>query len=252
MPSFKITVCYDGTEFVGWQRQAAGASVQGLLEEALGVLDGREVAVTGASRTDAGVHALGQVAGFALKRDIDAASLVRALNARLPATLRVLDASLVSPDFHARFDAVSKTYRYRIWNQEVLGPFERTTVWHVPVPPLDVEPMDAAARLFEGRHDFSAFRATGAATTSAERVIFTSRVRTEPTAFGDGRLLTYEVRGDGFLRHMVRTMVGTLLEVGRGRQPASWVSEALASGDRTLVGRTAPATGLFLVAVHYE
>jgi len=253
MPHFKITLTYDGSGFVGWQRQSAGPSVQGVVEDALAVLDGHEVSVMSASRTDAGVHALGQVVGVTLQRDIDARALVKAINARLPETVRAIEAVAVPPAFHARFDASAKTYRYRIWNHEVLDPFERFGVWHVPVPRLDVNAMDAAARLFEGPHDFIAFQATGAVTASTTRRIFSSRVRhVAPLLGGDRSVVEYEVSGDGFLRHMVRTMVGTLIEVGRGRQHPSWVLQVLEQKDRAALGRTAPACGLFLVAVHYE
>ncbi len=253
MPHFKITLAYDGRDYVGWQRQLNGTSVQSIVEDALAVLDGRQVVVMGASRTDAGVHALGQVASATLLRDIEGPALVRALNALLPAGIRVSEAIDVPATFHARFDASAKTYRYRIWNHEILDPLERFGVWHVPSPRLDLDAMDAAARLFEGEHDFIAFQASGAVRTSTERSIFSSRVRSAPAMFGgDRNLVEYEVRGDGFLRHMVRTMVGTLVEVGRGRQDASWVPEVLAEKERANVGQTAPACGLFLVAVHYE
>lgn len=253
MPHFKIILAYDGGAFVGWQRQASGDSIQGLLETALSVFDGRDVVVTGASRTDAGVHALGQVAGFELNREMDPGSVVRALNARLPLAVRVREAVVVPASFHARFNAIAKTYRYRIWNYEVLEPFDRHTTWHIPGPALDVAAMDAAARLFEGRHDFAAFQATGAARASTEREIFSSAVRTHPDRLAEDRqAIVYEVKGEGFLRHMVRTLVGTLVDVGRGRQPVSWVQEVLDSGDRRRVGRTAPASGLFLVRVDYE
>src|SRR3982751_2562708 len=155
MPRFKITLAYDGTDFVGWQRQAAGTSIQGLLEEALRELDGRDVAVTGAGRTDAGVHALGQVAAFSLSRTIAPEALVRAVNARLPDTVRVLAAIEVPATFQPRFGARRKTYRYRIWNGDVISPFECAYAWHVPGA-LDVDAMDAAARAIEGRHDFAA------------------------------------------------------------------------------------------------
>jgi tRNA pseudouridine38-40 synthase len=242
---FKLTVAYDGTTFVGWQRQAEGISVQGVLEAVLAELDGAPVAVTGAGRTDAGVHALGQVAGVSLTRDVDAATVVRAANARLPKTIRVLDAVEVPPSFHARFDATSKVYRYRIWNGEVLNPFERAYVWHVPGPVLDVAAMAAAARLLEGRHDFAAFQTGGQERTSTERVIHSSHVAAEPP------LIVYEIGGSGFLRHMVRSIVGSLVDVGRGRYPASWMHEVLESRTRENAGRTAPSAGLFLVRVEY-
>jgi tRNA pseudouridine38-40 synthase len=245
MPTFKITLAYDGTEFVGWQRQANGMSIQGLLERALGELDGRPVVVTGAGRTDAGVHALGQVAGFSLERTIEREAVVRALNARLPADVRVLSAAEVPPAFHARFDARAKTYRYRIWNADVMSPFERRYAWHV-AGALDVESMDAAARLLEGHHDFAAFRAAGGATHTTDRTMTASRVDRRD------RLVVYEITGDGFLRYMVRAIVGTLVEIGCGRRPAGWMGDVLGWRDRGRAGPTAPPEGLFLVRVDYE
>jgi tRNA pseudouridine38-40 synthase len=245
MPTFKLTLAYDGTGLVGWQRQAKGTSVQGLLEDVLGELDAREVTVAGAGRTDAGVHAHGQVASVSLQRPIDARTLVRALNARLPDAVRVLDATAVSGDFHARFDAVSKTYHYRIWNADVLSPFERAYVWHVPAR-LDFDAMAAAASVFVGQHDFAAFQGSGTSPSSARRTVFVSRVQTDATP-----LVTYEIAGDGFLRHMVRNIAGTLVEIGRGRRPAAWAGEVLASRTRAEAGRTAPAKGLVLMSVSY-
>jgi len=246
MPAFKLTIAYDGAGFVGWQRQASGDSIQGLLEDALALLDGREVAVVGAGRTDSGVHAIGQVASVTLERDIDAPTVVRAVNARLPPTIRVTDAEAVPAAFHARFDPTSKTYRYRIWNGEVMSPFERAYAWHVPAPTLDERAMDEAARVLEGRHDFAAFQAAGADTTGTERTIRSSRITRIAS------LITYEIGGDGFLRHMVRTIVGTLVDVGRGRVAPSVMADVLASRDRALAGRTAPPEGLFLVRVDYD
>lgn len=246
MPRFKLTIAYDGTSFVGWQRQASGTSIQALLEETFAVLEGQPVAVTGAGRTDAGVHALGQVAHVSLQRDINAATVVRALNDHLPPTVRVHDAVEVPATFHARFDASAKRYRYRIWNQPVLSPFERAYTWHIPGPILDVDAMTAAAARLEGRHDFTAFQTAGAETHTTERVVFSSRITAERP------LITYDVRGDGFLRHMVRSIVGTLVEIGRGRYPAEWITEVLLSRDRRRGGRTAPACGLILVGVEYR
>lgn len=245
MPSFRLIISYDGTAFVGWQRQASGESIQGLLEDALAVLDGREVPVAGAGRTDAGVHAISQVASVTLERDIDAATVVRAVNARLPPTIRITDAQEVPPAFHARFDARSKTYRYRVWNGDVMSPFERAYAWHVPAP-LDERVMDDAARLLEGRHDFAAFQAAGTETNGTERTVFRSRIERA------GSLITYEITGDGFLRHMVRAVIGTLVDVGRLRLPPSSIADVLASKDRARAGRTAPPEGLFLVRVDYD
>jgi tRNA pseudouridine38-40 synthase len=245
MQSFKITLAYDGTDFVGWQRQASGASIQGILEDILHKLDVREVAVIGAGRTDAGVHALGQVASFSIDRAIAAGVLVRLLNAQLPGDIRVLSAQEVAPAFHARFDATWKKYRYRIWNEDVISPFERRYAWHV-AGGLDVEAMAAGARLLEGRHDFSAFQAAGSSVCTTERFVSSSRVVSE----GPGPLL-YEISGDGFLRHMVRNIVGTLVEVGRRRRSVEWMAEVLAARCRAQAGPTAPARGLFLAQVEY-
>jgi len=260
MATFKITLAYDGGNFVGWQRQAAGASVQGLIEDALRELDGHDVPVAGAGRTDAGVHALGQVASFVLARSIETEALVRALNVRLPADVRVLSAELAPVDFHARFGAKRKTYRYRICNADVINPFDRRYAWHL-IGPLDVDAMAVAARCLEGRHDFSAFQAAGTAPRTPERLVTLSRIVTfedgttpirdiRSTALG-GALISYEIAGDGFLRHMVRAIVGSLVEIGRGRWPIDRMQDVLASHDRRRAGPTAPAEGLFLVAVEY-
>ena len=175
MPSFRITVAYDGGPFVGWQRQAEGMSIQGLIEDALGELDGRQVAVAGAGRTDAGVHALAQVASFTLVRDTSPDVVLRSLNGKLPPEIRVLSAEEVPASFHARFNATSKRYRYRMWNADVLSPFERAYVWHVSGR-LDLTAMNAAARFVKGRHDFAAFQTVGGAPGPTERVIALSTV----------------------------------------------------------------------------
>jgi tRNA pseudouridine38-40 synthase len=275
MPTFKIVLAYDGTDFVGWQRQASGTSIQGLLEDALRDLDERDVPVVGAGRTDAGVHAIGQVAAFTLARTMAPDALTRAMNARLPESVRVLGAEIVPPTFHVRFGARTKTYRYRIWNGEVINPFERRYAWHV-AGRLDVDAMGAAARLLEGRHDFAAFQATGSSARTTERVITCSTLSTtddtedaEEQSFprvrvdlrvprvlrgGEvrgGRLITYDITGAGFLRHMVRNVVGSLVEVGRRRRPPEWMHGVLASRDRATGGPTAPPEGLFLIAVEY-
>ena len=266
MPTFKIALAYDGTDFVGWQRQANGVSVQGLIEDALRTLDGRDVDVAGAGRTDAGVHALGQVAAFTIARELEPDALVRALNAHLPHAVRVLTAEDALPIFHPRFGARTKTYRYRLWNGDVMSPFERRYAWHVPGP-LDVDAMSAAARLLEGRHDFAAFQATGSSVTTTEREIFSSRIANCGLRIGaafetksaiesairnpHSAILCYEVSGTGFLRHMVRIIVGSLVEIGRGRQPVEWISGVIASRNRTMAGPTAPPEGLFLVRVEY-
>ncbi len=245
MHRYKLTLSYDGTAFVGWQRQAEGVSIQGLVEEALGPLEGAPVAVAGAGRTDAGVHAIGQVASASLSRSIDPGTLTRAMNFRLPSTVRVLEAESVADGFHARFDARSKTYRYRIWNAHVLNPFERDYVWHIPEPSLDVDAMAEAARVLEGEHDFAAFQGAGQIARSTVRTVFQAGLSHRD------HLITFDIRGDGFLRHMVRAITGSLVEVGRGRHPPAWLEEVLDSRTRARAGRTAPAAGLFLVRVDY-
>ncbi len=245
MRTLKLTVAYDGSRFVGWQRQAAGESIQGLLEAALAPFEGAPVTVHGAGRTDAGVHALGQVASVRVTFAHDAATLTRALNARLPADVRVLAVADVPAGFHARFSARGKTYQYRIRNAPIAMPFERAYAWHVPEP-LAAEAMAAAAAVLIGRHDFAAFRSTGADVTTTVRTL----TRSEWT--DEDRLLTYHVAGDGFLRHMVRAIVGTLVEVGRGWRTPEAVAALLRGGGRADAGPTAPPHGLFLAAVDYD
>jgi tRNA pseudouridine38-40 synthase len=245
VPTFKITLAYDGTDFVGWQRQAEGVSVQGLIEDALAEFDEGDVPVAGAGRTDAGVHARGQVASFALAREIAPETLQRALNAKLPESVRVMDTEIAAPRFHARFDARSKTYRYRIATGAVLDPFERRYAWHVPEP-IDAGAMADAARRLLGRHDFAAFQSVGTAVPSTDREVFAAGFSTADD------LLLFDVQADGFLRHMVRAIVGTLLEIGRGRRRIDWIDSVLASRDRSQAGRGAPPQGLFLMAVEYN
>ena len=247
----KLTVAYDGTEFVGWQRQLNGPSVQALLEEALAPLEGGPVVVAGAGRTDSGVHALGQVASVTLHREIAPAAVVRALNNHLPRSVRVLSAEEVGPEFHSRFNPHRKTYRYRIWNGDVLDPFERSYVWHIADRVLDVEAMAAAAGYLLGRHDFAAFQGAGGTVETTIRTISSSVVTAVDTLRG-GRLISYEVIGDGFLRYMVRSIVGSLVEVGCGRRTPGWMNDVLVARKRGGAGRTAPATGLFLVSVEYQ
>jgi tRNA pseudouridine38-40 synthase len=245
VPTFKLTIAYDGTDFVGWQRQPSGLSIQGVLEEALSDLDGRGVSVIGAGRTDAGVHARGQVAAVTLSRRIAAEALTRATNIRLPGSVRILAAAEVGSDFHARFHARAKRYQYRIWNADVLSPFERAYAWHVPMP-LDRSAMAEAAARLTGTHDFAAFQGTGSDTLTTTRTITASSI------VAADELVCYHAAGEGFLRHMVRNIVGTLVEVGRGHRPPAWISEVLAARDRSQAGPTAPPQGLFLMEVAYD
>ena len=245
MRTLKITLAYDGTRFVGWQRQAEGESIQGLLEDALAKFEGVPVTAHGAGRTDAGVHAVGQVASARVTFTHDPGTLTRALNAHLPPEIRVLAVEDADERFHARFSATSKTYRYQIRNTPVGDPFDRSFVWHLPEP-LSLESMTRAAALLVGTHDFLAFRSVGSQIATSVRTVTRSEWR-----YSAG-LLTYEICGDGFLRHMVRAIVGTIVEIGRGWRPPEDIQALLAGGTRAQAGATAPPHGLFLVSVDYD
>ena len=260
MRILKLTLAYDGTRFVGWQRQADGESIQGLLENALARFEGVPVTVHGAGRTDAGVHALGQVASASVTFTHPAATILRALNAQLPEDIRVVDIADAAPDFHARFSARSKTYRYQIRAGTVGDPFTRAFVWQLPEA-LNVAAMTDAAAALVGRHDFAVFQSAGTEVASTVRTIFRSEFSTaEPSERPDGferserveRLLVYEVAADGFLRHMVRAIVGTLVEIGRGWRSAESMAQLIEQGTRAQAGATAPPHGLFLVSVDYD
>ncbi|HET9370606.1 MAG TPA: tRNA pseudouridine(38-40) synthase TruA, partial [Vicinamibacterales bacterium] len=248
MRTLKLTVAYDGTHYVGVQRQANGVSIQQCLEDALAPLagdpGGRGPTVAGASRTDAGVHALGQVASVNVTFDVAASAVQRALNVRLPADIRVIGVVDATPGFHARFHSTGKTYRYRIATTPVLSPFDRWFVWHSPGS-KDVEAMRAAAAAFVGKHDFASFQGRGGTVRHTVRTIHRLDIREA------GGEIVFEVEGNGFLRHMVRTLVGTLVEVGTGQRPADGMTAVLAARDRRAAGPTTPASGLTLMSVRY-
>jgi tRNA pseudouridine38-40 synthase len=247
MRNLKLTLQYDGTNYVGWQRQDSGTSIQALLEDALAPIEGSRITVHGAGRTDAGVHALAQVASVSLAASIEAPILARALNAELPRDVRVLSVQEVEPGFHARFSATGKLYEYRIVNAPIVSPFIQRYVWHV-TPPLDIDAMRNAAEPLAGVHDFAAFQGSGSAVASTERIV---RAITWEDGGGYDRPLVMRIEGNGFLRHMVRNIAGTLVEVGMGRRDVSRAAEILASRNRTEAGPTAPPQGLFLVSVDY-
>jgi tRNA pseudouridine38-40 synthase len=242
----RITLAYDGTDFHGWQVQPGLPTIQGALEAVAAEIEGRPVHVAGSGRTDAGVHALAQVAAFTLENPIPLANLRKAMNRLLPPSIRVLAAAAAAPDFHPRFQALAKTYEYRIVRAEVCPPWEWRYVHHHPYP-LDLDRMRACAPVIEGEHDFTAFAASDdrdRGEPSKVRTIFSSRLEALPD-----RLL-YRVRGSGFLKHMVRNIVGSLLEAGRGNLDERGLRDLL-SGSPRKAGPTAPAKGLFLVNVEY-
>ena len=247
MPRYRLTLAYDGTDFSGWQRQRAeiGRTVQGVLEEALAPLaGGRRVAVAGAGRTDAGVHALGQVATFDLGRPLGATELQRALNGLLPEDVRVLEAAAVSLEFHARSSATSKLYRYVLDCGGVPLPQRRRAAGWIPRA-LDEGGVRAAAALFMGRHDFTSLASAGGSVKTTLREVTRSEV-----TFNE-RGLTYEVEAEGFLRKMVRSMVGGLIAVGSGKLAPGDLAAALEARDRRAWPAPAPACGLTLVRVDY-
>jgi tRNA pseudouridine38-40 synthase len=255
--SLKLTLAYDGTAYVGWQRQAAGTSVQHLVEAALAEVEGRPVCVHGSGRTDAGVHALGQVASCDLAHPIPAADLLRALNAKLPPDVRVVSVDEAWPGFHARFDAVEKTYDYRIRVATGTTPFLGRFVWDLR-PPLDVAAMRQALGAVVGEHDFAAFQAAGSRAASSVRTLREAVVEAGPWP-PDGldvdpaaQRVVVRFTANGFLRHMVRNLVGTLVEIGRGRRDPGDLARVLDSRDRGLAGPTAPPQGLFLARVRYR
>jgi tRNA pseudouridine38-40 synthase len=266
MRNLHLVLAYDGTDFHGWQRQPSLPTIQETLEGCVERVTGKRADVWGSGRTDAGVHALGQVANFKTECPIPCQNLLKALNHVLPPTVRVKDVHEVSEKFHARYDVRAKTYRYRILQAPICSPFLWRFVWHYPFP-LDHRRMAEAARLIEGEHDFTSFAASEGAEEHPEspkspvsaqsnsghrsggmvRKIFSSRVIWRPRT----SMLVYEISGNGFLHHMVRNIVGTLVEVGRGKLGPQDVARILAARDRTLAGPTAPAQGLCLLKVKY-
>ena len=247
MRRIRLTVAYDGTDFHGWQVQPGLLTVQGLLEAAFAEIEKGPVHVAGSGRTDAGVHALAQVAAVSIENPIPERNLKKALNRLLPPTVRITDVQEAAPEFHPRFDALAKTYEYRIFRGEVCSPFERRYVHHHPYP-MDDRRFAAAAPVFVGEYDFSAFAAADdrdAEGHSKRRRVFSSQAE----LLGDR--IIYRITGSGFLKHMVRNIAGTLLEAAKGNIDESGICTLLTTPDRK-AGPRAPASGLFLVSVRYE
>jgi tRNA pseudouridine38-40 synthase len=244
MRNIKLTIAYDGAEFHGWQMQPDLRTVQQVLSDAIEPLNGARPRLTACSRTDAGVHALGQVVQFLTAARHAPEVFVKALNATLPPDLRVLDACEKPQAFHATLDARSKRYRYRIDNGRIADPFERRHAWHV-FHRLDVDAMNRAARALLGRHDFRSFETEWPNRMSSVRTIL------DLGATRRGDLVLIEVEADGFLYNMVRAIAGSLVLIGSGKRPEAWLGEVLRAQDRTRAGPTAPPQGLFLVRVDY-
>ncbi len=245
MRNIRLTLEYEGTAYGGWQVQPNAPTIQAALEQALAVMLKHPARVTGSGRTDAGVHALGQTANFRTGARIPLKGVLHGLNSLLPDDIAVRRADEMPPGFDSRRSVREKTYRYRIHVAPTPSAFARRTSWRVTVP-LDLGAMARAAALMEGTHDFAAFRAAGCDAATTVRTVPSVRVEAR------GEFVEVTVRGNGFLRHMVRIMVGTLVEVGRGRMPPDRVGELLARPAREEAGPTAPARGLFLVEVRYD
>jgi tRNA pseudouridine38-40 synthase len=250
MRNLKLILSYDGAEFSGWQVQPDVVTVQGALSSAIGRITGEKVLPQGSGRTDAGVHALGQVVTFVIESSVPTENLQKALNDILPASIRVLEVSEVPADFHARHSARAKTYRYRIYRASICPPFLARYVWHYPYP-LNEDAMARAAALVVGEHDFTSFAAVDPergrddAAASNVREIFSSGCQRS------GEEFVYMVRGSGFLHQMVRNLVGTFILVGKGTLKVEDVTRILEARNRSAAGATAPASGLYLVNVEY-
>jgi len=249
MRNLKLILSYDGTEFAGWQVQPDAPTVQGILASAIARITGETVLPQGSGRTDAGVHALAQVATFATESSVPTANFVKALNDILPTSVRILQVEEVAADFHARKSAQGKTYRYRIYRAAICPPFLSRYVWHYPYP-LEEQAMMRAARQLQGEHDFTSFaavdpeRGENAPASNVRRIFSSTWERQEDE-------LVYTVSGSGFLHHMVRNLVGTFILVGKGTFSPEDLTRILQARNRSAAGATAPASGLYLVKVEY-
>ena len=249
MRTLKLTIAYDGSRYGGWQVQPNAPTVQAKLELAMHQIVGEPVRTTASGRTDAGVHAHGQVISCQTSSDLSPARLVRGINSQLPDDIRVLEVEPAPSEFHAIRDATRKRYRYRIWNANVLDVFQRDYVWHIPIP-LDIEEMRKAITLFRGQHDFMSFQSTGSPRKTTVRTM--KDVGFDVQTVRGGQEITIELEADGFLYNMVRNIVGTLGWIGRGRQTADWIPTLIKQCNRREAGMTAPAKGLTLMKVWYD
>lgn len=249
MPTYKLTLAYDGTDFSGWQAQPGRRTVQGVLRNAWQEITGETVRMTATSRTDAGVHALGQVVGIQTQTELPPERLLGGINAKLPDDVILRAVEPVSDDFHATHDAVGKRYRYLIHNSRIRPLHNRHLVWHIPQE-LDVESMRRAGQLLVGKHDFASFQSTGSPRDCTVRTI--TAIELGQGGVENPDLIWIDVSGDGFLYNMVRNIVGTLVDVGAGRRSVDWISEVIAARDRTAAGQTAPAQGLMLMEVAFS
>ena len=251
MRSFKLTIAYDGTDFFGWQVQPERPTIQGHLQAALREIAGQDIQVVGSGRTDAGVHALGQVASCALPWRDAADRLGKALNSKLPETIVVTSCEDAAPGFHAIRDATGKRYRYQLQLNGNADPFGYRYRWRLRGE-IDVDRMAEAAKRFVGTHDFASFQATGSDRKTTVRDVRACDLALHDASVPGSRFLTVEVEANGFLYNMVRNIVGTLVEVGRGKQSPEWIDQVMAACDRDVAGPTAPAHALFLLRVDYE
>jgi tRNA pseudouridine38-40 synthase len=245
MRNIKLLIEYDGTDYLGWQIQPKGSTIQGVLEEKLGLLTGERVQLFGSGRTDSGVHAFGQVAHFKTRSQMDTRTMQKALNSLLPPDIGIRKVEEVEEDFHARKHSKSKIYEYRILNRNLRSVFHRKYIWYIPQK-LDFSEMKKASHTLIGEHDFSAFRTVGSPTRTAVRRV----IRAEWKKGRDG-LIRFEIEANGFLKQMVRSIVGTLVEIGKGKMRSTEFPKILESKDRRKAGPTAPARGLFLKEVKY-
>lgn len=249
--NYKLTIQFDGTDFHGWQIQEKQRTVQGELQRVIGMLEDAEVNVIGSGRTDAGVHAEGLVANVQLNRQFTPEALRNAINGNLWRDIRIMNVEKVDDDFHARFSAKGKTYVYRVVNAPVMSPFWLRFAHH-EARPLDVGRMNETARLFFGEHDWTAFSSARSDSENKVRTITDFTVESFWDSRANSSIIEFRITGTGFLRYMVRSIVGTMLEVGRGEKDSDTIQTAIVTGDRDLAGQTAPANGLTLHKVEYE